>query len=513
MTTAFPQRPISRQSRQKKAPGETELIALFQLISQPALLVDSFQEQVIQVNSPLLQLTAFSSTEIVGCSLRDILQGLPEHPLSMDDHSGILLARRNRTLLPVNVHVHILDTSGQWMVIFLEPQDESRGNLLNRIEQVIQTLTDMNCCAEEAPLDKVLERTVGLIQALLEVDVVAIYRVDSGTGGIWKAVEVGDTGWLPATISPNELIRLSTSTLWRPGKRMQTELHRSGRIENLTFLASAPIEQSGLLVIADHCQEPPENLEMVLEALARQAGAVLMHQLQLAEMRRLALENHRDLNIWHSVAENAQEGILLLSPDLTVNEMNPAAEWMLGYTDWEVKGELVENILIGPERLSPALEMACQGIPTHNMGNISLHRRNGQSFPAHMEIIPAQRESETLAILIFFSDVSEHLEIRNRTQQLEQRAVLGEVTAVFAHEVRNPINNISTGLQLLSVKLPENDPSQENINRLLVDCQRLNHLMESVLGFRVSLSISSKPSTWTSFSTACWTVGGRAWLR
>ena len=132
--------------------------------------------------------------------------------------------------------------------------------------------------------------------------------------------------------------------------------------------------------------------------------------------------------------------------------MNPAAEWMLGYADWEVKGQPVENILIGPERLLPALETACQGIPTHNMGSVSLHRRNGQSFPAHIQIIPVQREGETLAILIFFSDVSEHEEIRNRTQQLEQRAVLGEVTAVFAHEVRNPINNISTGLQLLHGK-------------------------------------------------------------
>jgi signal transduction histidine kinase len=117
------------------------------------------------------------------------------------------------------------------------------------------------------------------------------------------------------------------------------------------------------------------------------------------------------------------------------------------------------------------------------MGNVSLHRRSGQSFPAHIQIIPVQREGQTLAIIIFFTDVSEHEEIRIRTQQLEQRAVLGEVTAVFAHEVRNPINNISTGLQLLSVKLPETDPNQENINRLLNDCQRLNHLMESVLNF------------------------------
>ena len=61
-----------------------------------------------------------------------------------------------------------------------------------------------------------------------------------------------------------------------------------------------------------------------------------------------------------------------------------------------------------------------------------------------------------------------------RTQQLEQRALLGEVTAVFAHEVRNPINNISTGLQLMELNTPENDlKNRELISRLQKDCNRL----------------------------------------
>lgn len=483
MSAALSQRPNSRQSRQRKAPGENELISLFQLFTQPALLVDNPREQVTQVNSAFLNLTAFSSTEIVGCSLRDLFQGLPDHSISLEGQPGILLARRNRTYLPVNLRARVLDPSGQWLMIFVEPEEETRRNLMTRIQLVIQTLLELNRFSEEEPVRKILERAVNLVLGLLEVKTAAFYRVDDEHGEVWKASEAGDTGWLPGAIPANELLWLSSTLVWRPGKRVQTELHRAARINNISFVASTPIIQSGLLVVADPGQEPPEHLIMVLEALAAQVGSILAHQFRLAEMRRLAVEHRRDLSIWRSVAENAQEGILLLSPDLTVNEMNPAAEWMLGYADWEVKGELVENILIGPERLSTALEMACLGIPTHNLGSVSLHRRNGQSFPAHMEIIPAQREGETLAILIFFTDVSEHVEIRNRTQQLEQRAVLGEVTAVFAHEVRNPINNISTGLQLLSVKLPENDPNQENINRLLVDCQRLNHLMESVLSF------------------------------
>ena len=61
--------------------------------------------------------------------------------------------------------------------------------------------------------------------------------------------------------------------------------------------------------------------------------------------------------------------------------------------------------------------------------------------------------------------------------------MLGEVTAIFAHEVRNPINNISTGLQLMALSLPKNDPNQEAITRMLQDCDRLAELIKSVLAF------------------------------
>ena len=81
------------------------------------------------------------------------------------------------------------------------------------------------------------------------------------------------------------------------------------------------------------------------------------------------------------------------------------------------------------------------------------------------------------------TDISEHEESKAVTQQLEHRAVLGDYTAAFAHDVRNPINNISTGLQLLAATIAEDDPNQDVINRMQGDCTRLNHLMESFLAF------------------------------
>ena len=481
MSSSFTGRQTSGSAKRSNPPVDAEFSTLFSLLPSPALLLDNSRGLILQANSAFLQLTTFASNELVGRELRSLISGLPEHALAGETMFSVILERRSRPAMPVNMHTRALGSSAQRMVIIIEPQEDKRANLMNRVEQLIKNLSELNRLPDDVSYRQSIERGLQIVCEQLDLTGAALYRIDGEQ--VWKTAEAGESGLLPEIIPPNDLMRLSQTFVWRPGRRVQTELHRSARIANLTFLATTPTSQSSLLVLADRFQEPSEHLTKVTRAVGEQFSGLMNHLARVIELRKQTLENRRELSVWRSIGENAQEGILLLAPDMTVNEMNPAAEWMLGYADWEVKGQPVENILIGPERLLPALETAYQGIPTHNMGNVSLHRRTGQAFPAHIQIVPVQREGETLAMVIFFRDVSEHEEIRNRTQQLEQRAVLGEVTAVFAHEVRNPINNISTGLQLLSVLLPENDPNQENISRLLVDCTRLNHLMESVLNF------------------------------
>ena len=99
---------------------------------QPALLLDNFKEQVVQVNSPFLQMTAFAVNEIVGRALRSLVSGLPSHALTSDDVLSVMLDRRNRPPLPVNVQVRTLDPAGQWLALIFEPQEERHKSLMSR---------------------------------------------------------------------------------------------------------------------------------------------------------------------------------------------------------------------------------------------------------------------------------------------------------------------------------------------------------------------------------------------
>ena len=173
----------------------------------------------------------------------------------------------------------------------------------------------------------------------------------------------------------------------------------------------------------------------------------------------------------------------MLTPQMKVIEITAIAEVLLGYNCNEVCGESVENVLIGSIGLIKTLEDSVRSLKTHALTKTSLHRRDGSTFPSEMQVVPVVEDGQIRALLILIVDVSEEEENRLRTAQLENHAMLGEFTAIFAHEVRNPINNISTGLQLLANKVDGNFANLALIERAQNDCIRLNDLMDSVLAF------------------------------
>jgi PAS domain S-box-containing protein len=322
---------------------------------------------------------------------------------------------------------------------------------------------------------------------MLRTNAICFYQAGSGSPELIKIKTRETRQIFPDRLPSSDLVRLNEPFIWNPGKKVLTELHQKGRSESLVFIASVPIGDkgalSGLIVAGDYIREPVDSLIPILKLTANSFGTSIQQFIKTKNYQDSLNKQQRSLDIYFNGIEHAREGIIVLRADLSVMEINPSAEWMLGYSNSEVVNQPVDNILIGSDRLIPAFESAQQNIPTLNMGNINLNRRNGQSFPASMQIIPVQKKETVSAILVFLSDVSEHEQIQARTQQLEHRALLGDFTNVFAHEVRNPINNISTGIQLIASRIGDDDPNKDVVDRIQNDCLRLNSLMESVLAF------------------------------
>jgi two-component system, NtrC family, sensor histidine kinase AtoS len=478
--------------RRSRSPGVAEFEALFNLMPGACLLFDRQQNAVLMVNSQLLQLTAFTARELIGANLQSLLPDLQIDELSPGVESASQLNRRLREPVRVSVKATPLDKDNQQLVLSLELAPEGVYEWLRQrnspeYETLFRILLELTRIAEVGDINESLHRALEVIRQILGTTFICVYQAESHFPKLNKIVTLEPEPVFPETVPSTDLIRLANTSIWIPGKRVLTEIHRSGRVANMKYVASTPLGQDGalfgLLVIGDPEYVPENSPEELLSFLGNLISSALQRFILVGNLQVENRYTQELLAIRNCLMENIDQGILVVQPNMVITEMNPSAELLLGYADWEAKGQLVENILIGADGLVRAFETAVQGIPTHNMGTVSLHRRTGQAFPANIQVIPAMKAEQLLGVMIFITDVSADEQNRVRTQQLENRAFLGEFTSIFAHEVRNPINNISTGLQLFATRFEDDKSFQDAVGRMQSDCTRLEHLMESILSF------------------------------
>jgi PAS domain S-box-containing protein len=485
---------INAFSLRRRTPSLVEFDSLLDLLPDAALLVEPRHHRILAANAAATSLTAFTRAELIGLDLRALFTGQDDWPflLSPGEKSlakQVTLVKRNQPAEQVRASLHPMGPDGKWATLLLKPVQEIQQQELERQrhQQMLESIELVNRAAEEKDPAQAMRLVLEAAQALTMGSYLSYYEIDEVDGKIGRFAWIGPKDIFPERLPAQDLHNLRLPMLWTPGKRSVSELQRAARTARLAYLATTPLGKAsaplGLLVVAGESAPLPEPLLYQLRLISSSAAAILQQHRRLAavgvEIQARGLEGA----VQNSVEEAVRDGLIVLAPDLSIRRLNRAASTALGYTTQEVRGQPASNILIGAESVLVALHAAQEGVPTYDLDDSRLYRRSGQGFLALVSVVPVLVEGRLLGILILINDQSEREQILAQAQQFEQQALLGEVTAIFAHEVRNPINNISTGLQLMAYSMPQEDPNQELISRLQQDCDRLAELMKSVLAF------------------------------
>ena len=88
---------------------------------------------------------------------------------------------------------------------------------------------------------------------------------------------------------------------------------------------------------------------------------------------------------------------------------------------------------------------------------------------------------EIIGRTIFFLDITEMEQLTKRIHQSEKLALMGEMAAKAAHEIRNPLAVIHGFLAFMNENLHERDREQYHIPLLLKEIDRINAIVEDML--------------------------------
>ncbi len=170
-----------------------------------------------------------------------------------------------------------------------------------------------------------------------------------------------------------------------------------------------------------------------------------------------------------AVIHSMKDGLFILDSEGRVTLANAGARPLVG----ALAHDRMERLECAREAAASAGCMACLAEPDHGQQSCVV-QHEGRIYDVHTTALPAApgRDGGRLCVS---RDVTERIRQQESQAHQERMAVLGEVAAVMAHELNNPLAAISMFSEMLEEQLPvESDlrDSASVIRRNVATCKR-----------------------------------------
>ena len=190
---------------------------------------------------------------------------------------------------------------------------------------------------------------------------------------------------------------------------------------------------------------------------------------------------------WRAVVESAVDGIIVIDTRGRIEAYNPAAERLFGYTAEEVVGQNVRMLMPLPYHdehdgyLAKYLETGRPKIIGTGR-EVTGKRKDGSTFPLHLSVGEASLGGERKFTGILH-DLTSRVAMEEQLRERAALARLGEMAAVLAHEVKNPLAAVRGAIEVIGTRLPSGTRDAAIVKEIVARIDSLNELMKDLLLF------------------------------
>ncbi|MCX8065814.1 MAG: ATP-binding protein [Candidatus Hydrogenedentes bacterium] len=211
--------------------------------------------------------------------------------------------------------------------------------------------------------------------------------------------------------------------------------------------------------------------------------AYLLLQEKVAELDRELKEKNQQLatttEYLTNLLESISDGVIAIDLNGKISIFNRSAQQILGYSLEEVVGKHFEKVF-GRTFLPN----------TRSLKPNKLKAKSGRMIPiAEKNSNIVNTEGTPIGIVKVFQDLTEILELKSSIQQKETLALIGEMSATVAHEIRNPLGGIRGFASLLAKDIPTTDTKYKYVEKIIQGIQTLEKIVNDLLEYTRPLEI------------------------
>ena len=190
---------------------------------------------------------------------------------------------------------------------------------------------------------------------------------------------------------------------------------------------------------------------------------------------------------WRSVIDSAVDAIIVIDNRGMIEVFNRSAERMFGYSEADMLGQSINLLMPAPYKdehdgyIANYLRTGRKkiiGIGREVVGR----RHDGSTFPMHLSVGEMRVGSEPHFTGILH-DLTPRLELEARLREQTAMARLGEMAAVIAHEVKNPLAAVRGAIQVIGGRLPGDSRDKPVVAEIVARIDALDALIKDLLLF------------------------------
>lgn len=214
----------------------------------------------------------------------------------------------------------------------------------------------------------------------------------------------------------------------------------------------------------------------------RQVSARLEEAYKRLEERAIQLINIQDYT--QSILRSITSGVITVGPDASITTANPAAERLLGMSEYEMVPRSIGALFRDDGGLGEDVRKVLSGrIPLTlrevRMVTVEGHEIHVQASTSRMRAVGGR----ILGAVVTIEDISEVKALTEQLIRADRLAAMGELTAGVAHEVRNPLGVIRASVQLLEDAECDAARVQQAGEVIKQEIDRLDKVIKALLDF------------------------------
>ncbi len=189
-------------------------------------------------------------------------------------------------------------------------------------------------------------------------------------------------------------------------------------------------------------------------------------------------------NFYKSIIQNMNSGLIAADLEGDITFVNQTAGNMLGFNREELLQKKIDDLFSNDDESQKCLRLLLLPGKRIDDKEVKFKKKDSTNILVGLNVSSIHDENNNFdGIVMLFRDLTEIRELKLQVERMERLALLGELSAGIAHEIRNPLAGIKASAQILQDGVDNDKLQNQIIDRIVREVDKANRLLKEFFKF------------------------------